>query len=316
MDKKMNLLIGIAYLIVSSNCMGQKIEKATSKYIIPKDNGRIILAYKAFDDFLDSDRSWETYQKNFLNAYPEMHIVHRSQLEWGGIDSLKFPEDLKKYKREDFESYFNQYSEEFLNQLYDSVIKKAHTILPPVTNKPVDLCLFLPYGSCFVDLGEEKNTIFISLYINPNDVKKIMAHEYAHSLHAQRCPKEPLTLRREVVSEGLAVYLTTLIDETLGLKNAIPFMPESSVDWCIEHEQQIKDSIQVELEDSGDQIFFRYISDGSIATPPKGFVQKTAYYIGYRIIEACIEKGMKLEEICSLDSKAVIDRSGYFTAKP
>ena len=89
-------------------------------------------------------------------------------------------------------------------------------------------------------------------------------------------------------------------------------MPESSVNWCIEHEQQIKDSIKVELEDSGQQIFFRYISDGSIAAPPKGFVQKTAYYIGYRIIEACIEKGMKLEEICSLNSKTVIDRSSYF----
>ncbi len=315
MNKKINLLISIAYLIVCSNGIGQKIEKTTSKYILPKENGRIILAYKAFDDFLHSDRSWETYQTNFLDAYPEMQIVHHSQLEWGAIDSVKFPEDLKNYKREDFESYFNQYNEDDLNQLYDSVIKKAHTILPPVTNKPVDLCLFMPYGSCFIDLGKEKTTIFISLYINPNDVPKIMAHEYGHNLHHQRCPEEPLTLRREVVSEGMAVYLTTLIDETLGLKNAIPFMPASSVDWCIEHEQQIKDSIQVELEDSRQQIFLRYISDGSIATPPKGFVQKTAYYVGYRIIEACIKKGMKLEEVCSLDSKAVIDRSGYFIAK-
>lgn len=315
MEKKIILLICIAYFFICSNCVDQKIEKSKSNYIIPKENGRIILAYKAFDDFLNSDRSWGNYQNNFLRAYPEMQIIHDKQLNWGVIDSVKFPENLKNYKRKDFESYFNQYTEEYLSDLYDSVIKKAHTILASVSNKPVDLCLFLPYGSCFVDSGEDKNTIFISLYINPNDVPKIMAHEYAHTLHAQRRPEEPLSLRREVVSEGLAVYLTTLIDENLELKNAIPFMPESSVTWCINHEQQIKDSIRVELEDSGDQIFFRYISDGSIATPPKGFVQKTAYYIGYRIIEACIEKGMKLEEICSFDSKTVIDSSDYFITK-
>ena len=88
MDKIINLLICIVYLIVCSNGIGQKVGKSASKYIIPKENGRIILAYKAFDDFLDSDRTWETYQTNFLNAYPEMQIVHNSQLKWGAIDSV------------------------------------------------------------------------------------------------------------------------------------------------------------------------------------------------------------------------------------
>lgn len=100
-----------------------------------------------------------------------------------------------------------------------------------------------------------------------------------------------------------------------GAIDSLKFSSESSVNWCIEHEQEIKDSIQVELEDSGDQIFFRYISDGSIATPPKGFVQKTAYFIGYQIINACIDSGMKPEEICSSDSKAVMERSKYFVVK-
>ena len=97
------------------------------------------------------------------------------------------------------------------------------------------------------------------MQINPNEVRKIMVHEYAHNLHFQRRPQEPLTLRREVVSEGMAVYLTTLILEDLGLSHSIPFMPESSVDWCLENEQLIKDSIRLELEDSGNQIFLRYI---------------------------------------------------------
>ena len=150
------------------------------------------------------------------------------------------------------------------------------------------------------------------MQINPNEVSKIMVHEYAHNLHIQRRPQEPLTLRREVVSEGMAVYLTTLILEDLGLSHSIPFMPESSVDWCLENEQLIKDSIRLELEDSGNQIFFRYISDGAIADPPEEFVQKTAYFTGYQIVKACIGQGMKLEEICLLDSESVIDKSGYF----
>lgn len=54
------------------------------------------------------------------------------------------------------------------------------------------------------------------------------------------------------------------------------------------------------------------ISDGSFAKSPEGFVQKTAYFAGYRIIEECINKGMKLEEICKMKSEEIIEKSGYF----
>jgi uncharacterized protein YjaZ len=314
MMKKVITYLGLTlFLIAVTKCTNEKAENVTADYIISKKNGRIILAYKAFEDFLQTDRSWENYMRMVLDAYPEIRYVHARQLEWGTIDSIKFPAELKNYKREDLEHYFTQYDEHFLNELYDSIIEKAHRVLPPLKSTPVDLCFFFPYSGCFINPAGDRSTIYISLYIDPNDVKKIMIHEYAHSLHLQRCPREPLTLKREVVSEGMAVYLTTVIDPSFELRNAIPFMPESSVNWCREHEQTIKDSIHVELADSGQQIFLRYISDGNIATPPKGFVQKTAYYVGYRIIEACLARGIKLEDICSMDSRAVIDSSEYFT---
>jgi uncharacterized protein YjaZ len=60
------------------------------------------------------------------------------------------------------------------------------------------------------------------------------------------------------------------------------------------------------------RLFKRYISDGDWAEPPIGFVQKTAYFVGYRIIEKCINKGMSIEEICSLKSETVIKKSEYF----
>jgi hypothetical protein len=310
MNKMIVIFLCLVCVLMHSGCGNPK--SANSKYIIEKENGRIILAYKAFDEFLNTDQSWQSYQDLLLKAFPEMEYVHKLQISWGAVDSVNFPMEIKKFNREDFEHYFNQYDESTLAQLYDSVIGKAHDILPPVTDAPVDMCFFLPYGGCFINPEGDVKTIYISMQISPDDVHKIMVHEYAHNLHMQRRPTKPLTLRREVVSEGMAVYLTTLILEDLGLSHAIPFMPPSSVDWCIENEQQIRDSIQLELNDSGNQIFFRYISDGSIADPPEGFVQKTAYFAGYQIIKACVDQGMKLEEICLLDSESVIDKSGYF----
>ena len=295
---------------VQQGCNDQA--KTSGKYIIEKDNGRIILAYKAFDEFLATDKSWENFQDLILDPFPEMQYVHNLQISWGAIDSLKFPEEVSLYERENFEHHFTQYDESTLDHLYDSIIGKANEILSPVSDAPVDLCFFLPYGGCFINPDGEVKTIYISMFISPIDVRKIMAHEYAHNLHMQRRPEEPLTLAREVVSEGMAVYLTMLIMEDLGLAHAIPFMPESSVDWCNQNEQLIKDSLQLELKDSGNQIFTRYIADGSFADPPRGFVQKTAYFTGYQIVKACVDQGMKLEEICMLDSESVIAKSAYF----
>jgi hypothetical protein len=109
----------------------------------------------------------------------------------------------------------------------------------------------------------------------------------------------------------MAVYLTTLINN-VEISKAIPFMPESSVKWCFENEGLIKEALKPELNDSTFISLKKFIADGSIASPPPGFVEKTAYFAGYRIIDACVKKGMSLKEIASLASDTVIDISGYF----
>jgi uncharacterized protein YjaZ len=289
--------------------------KAQTNYpgsVIIKDNGRIIKGYIAFEDFLNGDRTWQNYKKLVLEAYPEMQAVHAKQLSWGSIDSVRFPEEVTNYIKEQWEKYFSLYEDKTLNFLYDSVISKANKILKPVKDIPVDLFLFLPYGGCFVLSDNEKSTIYISLLIDTADVEKIMVHEYAHNLHIQRHPIEAFNLRREIVAEGIAVYLTTLVMKDAGIFKSIPFMTESSVKWCFENEDAIKDSIYADLSDSTFIGMKRFIADGMVATPPKGFVEKTGYFAGYRIIEACIRNGMTLEEICSTDSRDIIARSGYF----
>lgn len=311
--KKILIISSLLFcLLFFPNCNRVKNQSDNSRYIISKKNGEIILAYKAFLDFLKTDKSWANYNKLLLEPYPEVQLVHKRQLGWGVIDSINFPKDLKNYKIENYEHFYSQYDTNTLNYLYDSILLMAHNILPPVSNKQIDLCFFLPYGSCFVVPEEDKNTIYISMWINPNDVEKIMAHEYGHILHFDRNPEEPLTLKREIIYEGMAVYLTNQIINDIEVSNSVPFMPENSFNWCIENEQLIKDSISLELNDTSEQLFIRYISDGSFAKPPEGFVQKTAYYVGYRIIEECINKGMKLEEICKMKSEEIIEKSGYF----
>jgi len=137
-----------------------------------------------------------------------------------------------------------------LDYLYDSLLLKADEVLNPIIHRPVDLCLFLPYGGCFIVPGTERSTIYISLLINPADVKKIMIHEYAHNLHFQRRKDEPFNLKREIVSEGMAVYITTLVIKGSKLEESIPFMPESSVKWCFANEELIKSSVRTELNDT------------------------------------------------------------------
>ena len=73
-------------------------------------------------------------------------MVHNRQVGWGAIDTITFPEEIKNYKKEDFEHLFAQYDSTTLNYLYDSVIIMAHSILPPLNNKKVDLCFFLPFS--------------------------------------------------------------------------------------------------------------------------------------------------------------------------
>lgn len=206
MKKSFAIIFSLVPFLLMTSFNSIKAQINNSDYIINKGNGRIILAYKVFEAFLNSDKSWESYKKTVLGSLPEMQAVHDKTLSWGAIDSVKFPQDIANYKKKDWVQYFNRYDNKTLNYLYDSLIARANYILKPLNDKPVDLCLFLPYGGCFIIPGAEKNTIYISLLTEPGDVPKIMVHEYAHNLHIQRCPVEPFNLRREIVSEGMAVF--------------------------------------------------------------------------------------------------------------
>ena len=283
-----------------------------SEYVINKKNGRIILAYKAFEDYLDSEKIWDNYVETVLSPIPEMEYLHKRRLYWGAIDSLKFPKEVEQFKKEDFQYFLKPGIDKYFVNLYDSIISVANQIIELSEYDSANLCLFLPYNSCFMLPEEGENTIFISLRIEQKMIPLIIAHEYGHCLHFQLRPEEKLTLQREVINEGMAVYLSQLFLKNSSIREIIPFMPESTVDWCMENEKLVGDSIYNDLKMTGDALYAKYISDGSFASPPEGFPAKTAYFTGYRIIEKCVAKNIPVTELCSMSSEEVIELSGYF----
>ncbi|NQU87917.1 MAG: hypothetical protein HQ541_19380 [Mariniphaga sp.] len=283
-----------------------------TKYIVDKKNGKIVLAYKAFENYLGSEKTWEKYKETVLDPFPEMQYLHKRRLYWGAIDSLTFPQEVEQFKNADFKKYLNPEIDKYFINLYDSIIPVGNKLIKLDNYDTLNMCLFLPYNSCFVKSEKGKNTIFISLKIDKTMIPLIIAHEYGHCLHFQLNPEEEQSLRTELVSEGMAVFLSHKILDNSTIKNSIPFMPESTVEWCIKNENQIRDSIYNDLGMTGDAMFAKYISDGSFAKPPKGFPEKTAYYIGFRIIESCIEKNISLIDLCTLSAQEVIRISGYF----
>jgi len=82
-----------------------------------------------------SDKSWKSYKSILLDAYPSVQKVHNRQIEWGSVYTIKFPNEIQNYKKEDFEIFMSQYDLKTINYLYDSVIEMAHKILPLINKK-------------------------------------------------------------------------------------------------------------------------------------------------------------------------------------
>ena len=309
MKEKAITLFCLTCIVSAMNIHCQNVEDS-SKYILYKDNGRIILAYKAFEAYLNSEKSWENYQRSLLDPFPEMQYLHERNIKYNIIDSAGFREEVVNFSKDSFRVFFAGVNDSLINEIYESILVRCNNLLTPL-NK-IDLIFYLPYGDCFMINNDGKQTIFISLKYSIDKIPLILCHEYGHCLHYQRRPQENECLKRNIITEGIASYLTAVLFDS-SIYEGLWMMPKEVIDWCIKHEQDIKNIIKAELDNNGMNIMKKYIAGGAgFATPPKGFPEKTGYYIGYRIIQSCINKGIPLAEICSMNAQTIINRSEYF----
>ena len=308
MIKKVILLFALFALF----CCTNKGNQTKQNVIIPKDNGNIILAYKGFENFLNSGKNWNDYEEYVLKAFPALMAMHRRYISVGLTDTVLFKKEVSGYHIDDFRPYLTTINEEKIIKLYNSVIQQMDSILNPL--KKVDFCFYLSNGrDVFVQDVSGRQTIYVSIKYDMKDMYLALAHEYAHCLHHQRRPEEPSVLKKWIVSEGIASYFPVLLSEEYSIYDGLWMMPEENVDWCKKNEKMIIDSIIVDLDKNGLEIQKKYICGGEgFAEPPKGFPEKTAYYIGYKIVEKCLENGIHITDLCTMDSKTVINKSNIF----
>lgn len=305
----MIFLISLAILLSCSNTINKE------STIVSKKNGNIILSYKGIENFLNTDKSWGNYEETVLKPFPTLKAIHDRYIKYGFIDSSLFISEVKNYSNEDFKPYLNGVNKEELIQLYDFVIAKMDKMLSPIDS--TDLCFFLPYGKdCFIQNVSGRKTIYISIKYKIEEMYLILVHEYAHSLHHQRRPKESTNLAKWVVEEGIASYIPTLLSTDYSIYEGLWMMPKKNVDWCISNEQRIIDSMYVDIDMGDRKTDKKYRAGGEgFSNPPKGFPEKTAYYMRYRVIEECLKKGYTLSDICNRNSKSVIEISNVFKNK-
>jgi hypothetical protein len=308
MMRRISLWLGLV-LAAAAGIAAAKVDSSRQSFAPPP--GRLILAYRGFNDFLNSERSLENYQRLVVEPYPVVKRLHDLFAEWGRWDPNNFPKLIFDMPEQKVRTLLTGVKEEDLRALYDSLLSTAHNELPP--RAPIDVGFYFTFfGDCQAFSVSGTETVAISLKYPMDLMPKILAHEYAHCLHNQRRPQENSSLGRSIVSEGFACYFLKRVSDESTVYDALWMMPKKAVDWCAAHEDTIKAVMAAEWTGGNAQAQKRFINGGYLASPPSGIPEKTGYYVGYRIVETCLNKGMLLEELCGQGSQVVIDGSGFF----
>jgi hypothetical protein len=299
----------------------------------------LYLAYKGFKAFLEGPLTWENYEQKVIDSYGNVmwnyHLFHATMMS-SGFENIK--KMISSISPSEYTEILGKVNDEKLKASYGTVTEKSNKEIQPVDEIDVYFILTpLPDFSGIVP-GNGKLNAVISASYNPEKIPLILSHEYAHCLFTphvtdyeqikelteltERLSEEKFNqliakfylgqpLKFQIVNEGFASYFPRLISKSLSIYDALWAMPKDAVTRCMRNERLVKETIGKDLEERGMEIHRKYVMGGSWANPPKGLPEKTAYYVGYRIIENC-SKNMSIKEICSSGVDNIISESRYF----
>ena len=101
-----------------------------------------------------------------------------------------------------------------------------------------------------------------------------------------------------------------LIEQQSSIYDALWMMQADDVDWCKGNEKAILEALSDSIANADKDTWRKFFIGGrGLANPPKGFPQKTGYYIGYRIIEDAIAQS-RLQDLVCLNPEDIITMSG------
>jgi hypothetical protein len=296
----------------------------------------LYLAYKDFKAFLEGPLTWGNYEQKVIGSYGNVmrnyHLFH-TMMMGSGFENVK--NMISSILPSEYTEILRKVDDEKLKASYGTVTEKSNKEIQPVDEIDVYFILTpLPDFSGIVP-GNGKLNAVISASYNPEKIPLILSHEYAHCLFTpyvtdyeqikeltERLPEEKFNqliaklylgqpLKFQIVNEGFASYFPRLIFENLSIYDALWAMQKDAVTRCVKNERLVKETIRKDLEERGMEIHRKYVMGGSWANPPEGLPEKTAYYVGYKIIENCL-KNMSVKDICSSGVDGIISESGYF----
>ncbi len=294
----------------------------------------LFLAYKGFKNFLEGSPTWEDYKRKVIDPYPALwnfHLVFGVMM--GGMEKIKRLVSAISPQR--YLDVFNRVKEERLCEIYDSVMAGCSGVLRPMEEVDVYFVLsqFMPVSMSVPASG--KMNVVLSVAYDMQQIPLVLSHEYAHCVFVPRMTEQGEVqkftdelskerfeqliwqlwfnrpLKWGMVNEGFASFFPRLVSSECSVYDALWMMPKEAVDWCMKNERQLKDNISKNLEERGMEVMRKYLLAGSLSRPPEGFPEQTAYYVGYRVVESCLEK-TSLERLFSLGIGGIISTSRYF----
>jgi hypothetical protein len=177
---------------------------------------------------------------------------------------------------------------------------------------------YLIYGPGWANLGGlSDGRMLLDFFGLPaddalGDIRRTLPHEVGHII--RRGPSHDPgtgTVLGSIIEEGFASYFADLyFGEEMTGRQSLGYS-EVEWQWALDHEEELWDQALSELQKTDRDVIMKYRSAGAHLIPEGP--PKVGYFIGYRIVQAYLERhGLgSLPDLLVLPVGDILDTSGY-----